>query len=35
MTTGDDDRRILALVDLAASDDAGRAVVHITDVGVD
>jgi superfamily II RNA helicase len=31
----DHDWRILALVDLAASDDAGRAVVHVTDVGVD
>ncbi|MCC5952703.1 MAG: DUF3516 domain-containing protein [Acidimicrobiia bacterium] len=27
------DWRILALVDLAASDEARRAVVHITDVG--
>jgi superfamily II RNA helicase len=31
----DHDWRILALVDLAASDDAGRAVVHVTDVGHD
>jgi hypothetical protein len=31
----DHDWRILALVDLAASDDAGRAVVHVTDVGRD
>ena len=29
----DHDWAILALVDLAASDEAGRAVVHITDVG--
>jgi superfamily II RNA helicase len=29
----DHDWRILALVDLAASDEAGRAVIHITDVG--
>ena len=28
----DHDWRIHALVDLAASDEAGRAVVHITDV---
>jgi superfamily II RNA helicase len=32
---GDHDWRIFALVDLAASDDAGRAVIHITDVTAD
>ncbi len=31
----DHDWRILALVDLAASDETGRAVIHVTDVGVD